>query len=390
MDSDTFAALAPIYHGAGVNVIPIVLGEKRPPKGVQWGMWQARRQTEAEVDRLVALHPIADVGVILGSRFADIETDGQAGEQALRDLRLPVPPTTTWRSPRGWHRLYRLDKPVASIIGLRDRLDVLAAGRYVVVPTSTGREWLTASGFAAAVPLPEEWRAHLTPARMTGATLMAAEQLGAPEGTRNVTLAALVGRWITQGMPEKTLRERAFTWAAQCTPPLDHKEAVGVIEGVLRTRERSRSPERDAILRSMSLGLGHPERSVYIALVALWGELGLSQPLLFAPTRMVSQYAGVSRDGVSVGVERLQQAGLIEATWGRDPQGRRTRVVRLRGIDSSITSQASRTKSYPQDSTNCLCPASRTVTDHHAPAARAPHAPAARAPASDASGEAAP
>lgn len=69
-----------------------------------------------------------------------------------------------------------------------------------------------------------------------------------------------------------------------------------------------------------------------MALVVLWGELGLSEPVLFAPDRKVTDYSGLSLDGARAGIATLVRKQLIEATWKRDPWGRRTRFVRFTGL----------------------------------------------------------
>lgn len=340
MSPQVFEQEAPRYFKAGANVLPIALGTKRPAAGVEWKEWQHRRQTSAELARLVDAHPAAEIALILGAvsgGLVDLECDGDDGRGALRELRLPLPPTASWESPRGPHRLYRARDAVRSSIGFRPHLDVLSEGRYVVAPSSAGRRWLS-GGLEAVAPLPPEWgqvlRQHGTQhrARLTGLTLEAAEHLGAPEGTRNVTLAALVGRWLTACVPVLDLERRALAWAQRCSPPFPAEEALRVVESITRTRERTRSPERAALLLARANDLRQPARAVFIALVALWGELGLSEPMLFAADRIVADYAGLSIVGARAGLKALADAGLIRVSWGRDPGGRRTRVVELVGF----------------------------------------------------------
>ncbi len=152
-----FAQDAPAYYAAGANVVPIVPGTKRPPAGVTWRPWQTRRQTEADLEELLRAHPAADIAIVTGDPFLDIETDGPDGEQALRDLRLPLPRTAMFESARGLHRLYRSPRPIPSRIGLRPKLDVLTAGRLAVVPSSTGRTWVGGLRLEDAALLPEGW-----------------------------------------------------------------------------------------------------------------------------------------------------------------------------------------------------------------------------------------
>ena len=100
-----FAELALRYHNAGANVVPIICGEKVPPADVAWAAWQSRRQTPRELCALIRAHADTDIAIVLGQvsgGLIDIETDGKAGEKALRGLRLPphgIMGEPPWRSP---------------------------------------------------------------------------------------------------------------------------------------------------------------------------------------------------------------------------------------------------------------------------------------------------
>jgi len=77
-------------------------------------------------------------------------------------------------------------------------------------------------------------------------------------------------------------------------------------------------------------GVRQPAAGVFVALVALWGELGLREPVFAAPVRLVADYSGVSRDGVAASLGALERAGLVAISKGRDPSsGRPITVVRL-------------------------------------------------------------
>ena len=324
------------YYMAGANVLPIASGSKAPPQGVRWVNWQRRRQTDDELGRLLETHGAEDVAIILGrgsGGLLDIEVDGREGEQALRDLHLPLPPTAMFESRRGVHRLYRCSHPIRSRKGLRPKLDVLAAGSYVVVPTSHPRAWLTPGLLEEVTPLPEAWEECFLSERhrLTGQELATIERDGVGD-LRNVRLASLVGRWITQGCSEANVRQKARAWAGKvpAVPPFTEEEAEGVAASILRTRRRGRSPERQALLLGRAHRLRQPVLAVFVGVVALWGELGLAEPVLAAPHRLVASYAGVDPDSVGPALRRLEEVGLITVGVGRDPWGRRVTVVRLR------------------------------------------------------------
>ncbi len=332
-----FGEYAPHYYEVGANVLPIEPGTKRPPKLLSWRRWQHERQTPEEFRRLLAAHPNADVAIILGSAsggLVDIETDSPSGERALHELRLSLPPTPSWKSPRSLHRLYQWPRVLHSHINLRPGLDILAEGRYVVAPTSIGREWLTPGDLDAAVPLPAAWegllqREQRKDQRLTGQALRELEQHGVAEGTRNVTLASLVGRWLTQGYDEGELRRKALDWACRCAPPLPKVEALTVVASVVRTRLRTRSPERQAFLEVRARNLSTTTGAVLLALVVLRGELGLTNAEFAAPLRLVASLARVSPATAWRAYRELEATGLIVVGETRDPMGRTVSKVQL-------------------------------------------------------------
>jgi hypothetical protein len=211
-------------------------------------------------------------------------------------------------------------------------LDVLALGSYVVVPTSPPRSWLTPGFLEEVAPLPEAWEEFFLSQRqrLTGPELATVEREGVGE-LRNVHLASLVGHWITQGRSEAEVRREAHAWAKRvpAAPPFGD-DVESVVTSILRTRRRARSPEREALLLGRAYGLRQPVLAVFVGVVALWGELGLPEPALAAPHRLVASYAGVDPDTVGPALRRLAAVGLVGVSEGRDPWNRRVTMVRFR------------------------------------------------------------
>lgn len=308
-----FADLTRAYHDEGLVVVPFVPGTKTA--AVQWARWQVIPQTHDEVERLVDEHPAADIAVLCGGSagIVAIDTDGPEGERQLRHLGFPVPHTAIIESPGGLKRVYRSHRPVPTRIGVRRHLDILGERRCMIVPNSTGRRWLTPEGFKDIAPLPPEWIAlSERHGPLIGPALHRAEILGVPEGRRNATLAALVGSWLTGGVPISSIHRRAAAFAGRCAPPMDAAEANAVVESVNRSRARTRSPEREAFLAAArERGFRHPALTVLVALVTLRGELGLTAAM-FAPNRKLASLAGVPLASVRSGLKALEEAGLVE------------------------------------------------------------------------------
>lgn len=332
-----FAALASIYHNHGLNVLPIVPGEKHPPHNVRWQRWQRKRQTRDEVTQLSRQHPDMDIAGILGrisGNLVDIETDGDEGEVALRELRLPLPPTACWESPRGVHRLYRTLRPVPSCVGktsLAPKVDVLSERRYAVMPTSRGRTWLTQGFLDYVAPLPREWEEKILAQGQPRGDLQEAGREGAKERTRNQTLARLVGRWQTQLLPGHEILRRAQDYAEKCesgshpfTPEEAHRTAVSVIH----TRERSRLPGFEIWRQGALVGLELVPMAVLMGLATLWIELGCPEEF-GAPARMVARYGRVGRSSVSHALRVLAERGFIRLSKSKDTRDREVGRVAL-------------------------------------------------------------
>ncbi len=201
----------------------------------------------------------------------------------------------------------------------------------MVAPPSGGREWLTPAGLSDVGPLPIDWERLLAGGdqRLTGPALATIERAGAVEGSRNVCLAALVGRWLTQGHSHDDIARQVKAWASKCQPILSEAEALSVMDSIIRSRARTRSPEREALLLAKDYGLLSRTRVVLVALVAMHGELGLSGPLMFAPYRMVAQYSGVGLKNIRGELDKLQRAKIIKTSLGKDPSGKRVTVVQF-------------------------------------------------------------
>jgi hypothetical protein len=162
-----FAAAAPALHQAGLNILPVDPETKRPL--LPWSRWQTERQSRADLDRLRRAHPDAATAVVLGGpalALADVEADSAAGEAALLEAGLPLPPTAAFSSPRGVHRLYQTPGPLPRRVGVLRDVDLLGSG-YVIVPPSAGRSWVL--DLAHLQDLPPEWAEVACRRRRVGA-----------------------------------------------------------------------------------------------------------------------------------------------------------------------------------------------------------------------------
>jgi len=162
-----FANAALDLHRAGLNVIPIRPGTKKPAVR-HWRRWERERQTARDLDLLRRRHPDADVAFVLGGpglSLVDFDVDdGERGEADLRALGLPIPATAEYTSPGdpakakapGRHLLLEAPSPPPPVPGLMGHVEFRSTGQYTVAPPSIGRAWTR--GLEAIAPMPAEWR----------------------------------------------------------------------------------------------------------------------------------------------------------------------------------------------------------------------------------------
>lgn len=317
------------WFDEGANVLPVVRGGKVPPARLRWKHWGENRQRRDDVLKLLNEYRDHDLAVILGpSGLVDVEDDAPVGAEAIAALDLP--PTATFASARGVHRLSRSRQRDC----LRGAGWELRAGRhYSLIPESTNRRWISGRSLADAVDLPpaalERIKAIATRGRRAIEALEArAQTIGIEEGARNSSLYELLGRWRTKGASEDELRVSAIAYAK--------KSGIGQLEALREVAKllNARRP-LDPMARAHDLAVDR--RLPSTATLALTGilnlrrELGIAGPTLAIPSRLLMVHARIGdHDTLRRGLELLERQGLIRLGETRAPgSGRRTTTVTL-------------------------------------------------------------
>ncbi len=138
---------------------------------------------------------------------------------------------------RGRHLLYRCPDPAppCSASKVAPGIDVRATGGYVIWWPASGMR--TIGGMDDIGPLPDWLLEAISPASCPVKTPADWRQIaaGAAEGSRNCTLARLVGHLLQRGVRATVARELCLAWAqSRCRPPMDLAEAERTIESIVR------------------------------------------------------------------------------------------------------------------------------------------------------------
>ncbi len=256
------------YAKRGWPIVPTV--DKRPVGG--FGLSFATTD-EATIREWWARWPDAEPGVACraaGLCVVDVDNldawDALAGDS-------PSGASLVAKTPRGGrHYVYAADDrgEVKSLTDWRTGIDVKADGGnhggLIVLPSGEpDREWLDGDPFELdELAPPPTWLADLlprveaaptpasapAPAASTSSTTTSRSEwadlvAGAGEGSRNASLARLVGHWLARGLDVDEVRAIAEGWATRCSPPLPLVEARRVVESVAKG-DRARHPERHA------------------------------------------------------------------------------------------------------------------------------------------------
>jgi putative DNA primase/helicase len=239
---------AAAYYRRGLAPIPTKPGTKEPDL-LELAPYLERRATGEELEAW----PWRGVGIVTGpvSGVLVLDVDGPEGEAELKKHGHPITPMV--RTPRGGLHLYfrHPDFEVKTGIGVAPKLDVKAAGGYVVAPPTLGAngkpyEWIVSpddSDFAN----PPAWLLQLLERRKrNGAAPPVGDRI--PSGQRNKELTSLAGSMRRRGMGEaEILAALQVANERRCVPPLDATEVEGIARSVARYDPADGYPSGDVV-----------------------------------------------------------------------------------------------------------------------------------------------
>ncbi|WP_043773605.1 bifunctional DNA primase/polymerase, partial [Roseivivax isoporae] len=134
-----FANTAPAYWAAGLAVIPLIKGEKRPAIA-RWQNYSERLPDEEEKAAWLRTYPNANIGLVLGAASGVIAVDIDTTDPVAVKIIERVLPPSPWRrvGAKGSVRLYRYNGERTLRLQAADGMvaEILSTGSQVVLPPS--------------------------------------------------------------------------------------------------------------------------------------------------------------------------------------------------------------------------------------------------------------
>lgn len=214
---------------------------------VEWARYREGLPTEVELQAWWQRWPNANLALVTGELSGVVvpDLDGEVAQaEAQRRGGFEDGPCSLTGRPGGRHVFcqWRADAP--TVFTRHAGIDFKGEGGYVLLPPSLHSSgntyrWQVEPWRGSPLPLLPRWIDEL--AREPQATSrVRVDQVpeGMPYGTRNVTLASLIGAWrYYEHVAETEATARALAYAAGCVPPMTTNEALGVVKSIFRYPE---------------------------------------------------------------------------------------------------------------------------------------------------------
>lgn len=211
------------YFEMGFSVIPLVYGGKEPLIG--WKRYQTERPSRDEVERW--FEKDVNIGIVTGKTSGIVVLDIDR-----TSVDVDVDPGCVVKTGRGIHIYCKYNSCVKSSIV--SGVEIKSDGTYVVAPPSlhpSGSLYHWTGRFDV-LNLPD-------PVELIGKfTGLSNLYKGVAEGSRNTSLARLVGSWVRDGLSYEDCMEMATLWNARNVSPLPSKEVASVVKSIYRRQKK--------------------------------------------------------------------------------------------------------------------------------------------------------
>jgi len=226
--------------GQGLKVFPIQENKKKPLEGSR-GFYDATDDV-TQIEKWWGNHPEYNIGIRTGevSNLTAIDVDGKSGMDSVQTIAHLLPENNrVIKTPHGYHLYFDYSAEFTTGVGFLNGLDVRNNSGYVVAPASVvecdkqhcDRDHSNEYTLYRDVP---RQRINVVPGVFKGGartqvagtdTRENIPQLlkGVGIGVRDQTLTSLVGKLFHMGLPEDLVRPILYTFADNCSPPLEHR-----------------------------------------------------------------------------------------------------------------------------------------------------------------------
>ena len=214
---------------------------------MNWRNYQKIQPSREEITQWHKEYPHANWAAITGINFVVVDSDSNESTQWIQDGNISSTPMTQSSPSGGRHFFYSAptNRVVRNSVG-QNKIDVRGEGGYImVVPSYNYRmqydESFLINDFDELPLLTEDDIQKVFSFNNDGKVVSLREKLTEEprsQGSRNDTLARLVGKWIKEGWGMREILIKAQDWNQTCEPPLDLLETtrttISIAEGHIK------------------------------------------------------------------------------------------------------------------------------------------------------------
>ena len=242
--------------GSPTEVVPKYFSDRNPftpedelrrkwsktPRGVRWQSYQKTQPSREEILHWHTQYPQANWAAITGISFVVVDSDSEQGTEWIKSGEISRTPMTQRSPSGGCHFFYSVPphRTVRNSVG-KNKIDVRGEGGYIMFVPSFNYaieydDSFVMSNFDELPMLTEEDVQKIYDFNNDGKVETLREKLTEDprvEGSRNDTLAWLVGKWVKEGWGMREVMIKAHDWNQTCQPPMDLVETTRTTASII-------------------------------------------------------------------------------------------------------------------------------------------------------------
>ncbi len=221
------------YARRGFTIFPVVPGGKKPV--LSWGAEATK--DEVTIRRWWEQNPGYNIGIVTGAKSGVVVIDFDTEDAWATGQKMGLPTTPLVKTGKGYHVYCKHQDGVRNFQKRGDLpgIDLRGEGGYVVAPPSvheTGERYSWVQGHGLDDIELGEMPSWISPKAADEKVSLQVLADGVSEGSRNDSLARLVGSWLHEGCSRDEVLQKAELWNQKNTPPLDGAEVQRIIDSI--------------------------------------------------------------------------------------------------------------------------------------------------------------